>query len=103
MTDILFDNDYDLAVLNGDFEIGESVEQEVEDIIISFPGWFKQFPLVGVSAPLYLKGPANLQNLQRNIQLQLQGDGKQVQQYSLVQNNDGSFTITINGVEIDVS
>jgi len=32
----------------GDFAIGESDNQHLYDIINSFPGWWKQFPQVGV-------------------------------------------------------
>jgi hypothetical protein len=102
MTDVLFDSSNDLAILNGDWSIGESTDQEVEDIILSFPGYFKEFPLVGVGAPAYLKGPGNGQALQRNISVQLAADNKQVSSYTTTFTN-GVLTIIINGVEVDVS
>ena len=58
MNDFLLDNTGDLLVAsNGDFSIGDSTVQEVQDIIMSYPGWWKQFPLVGCAAPNYLNSP----------------------------------------------
>ena len=101
MRDILFDKtDQDLSIVNGDWAIvDDSSSQEVGDLLLSYPGWWKQFPLVGVGAPSYLKGAGNGQALARNVQLQLSGDGKQMQNFSFGLVN-GVLTISVNGISI---
>ena len=84
MTDILFDENNDLAIAAGDWQIGDSTNQEVEDLLISYPGWWKEFPLCGCALPNYLKSPGNGQAIQSTIQLQMLADGKQTQNYSYV-------------------
>lgn len=101
MNDILLDDNDDLLIQNGDFVIGESEQQEVEAILRAYPGWYKQFPTVGVGIMDYLNGP-DFQKLQPKIQIQLQQDGKQLTSFSSSFDADGNAIITINGQEVDV-
>lgn len=103
MTDILFDTDGDLLIENGDFSVGESLPQEVEDILISFPGFWKEFPLVGAGVPEWLGSPGNGQKLARTITVQLINDGKEVDALTTNMNADGTLTINVNGIQVDVS
>ncbi|MDC9722360.1 MAG: hypothetical protein PSN34_06255 [Urechidicola sp.] len=73
-TDFLLE-DNDIKIENGDFAIGQSDQQNVEQIFIASPGEFKEFPLVGFAAVKYLKGVANKSAFKRNLKVQLQNDG----------------------------
>ena len=41
MIDILLNEDNDISIVNGDFQIGKSEQQEIESILIAFKGEFK--------------------------------------------------------------
>ena len=75
--DILLDDNNDLIILGGDFAVGESTPQEVEAIIISFPGWWNQYPNVGCGLMNYLNGP-DAEKLSRDARVHLQTDGKEM-------------------------
>lgn len=96
--DFLLDDDGDLAIKNGDFAIGRSDQQHVEDIINSYPGWWKEYPQVGVGVMNYLNSSGQQQKLQRSIIIQLQADGYVVSNPTVENNPDGTFTITPNAI-----
>lgn len=104
MTDILIDNDNDLLIAaNGDFSVGNSTLQEVAAIITSYPGWWKQYPLVGCAAPNYINSPGAGQQLSNSINQQLKLDGKTLTFFSTTMNADGTVTINVNGQSIEVA
>lgn len=67
--------DNDLIIQDGDFVIADSDQQHIEDTINAFPGWWKENPQDGVGAIAYISSSGNLQQLARDIKLQLQSDG----------------------------
>ena len=76
--DILLDETGDLLIENGDFVIGESSQQHVQDMLLASPGGNKAAPLFGVGLIHYLHGPGNAgskQKLKKNIEIQLKADG----------------------------
>lgn len=78
--DILLDNTGDLKVTNGDFEIGESDEQHIQDIILSHKGEWRADPVLGVGISTYINAPRDLSNsnsLRQKIRKNLQYDGYQ--------------------------
>lgn len=79
------DNDLYVNPLTNDFDIGPSDTQHVNDIVISSPGWWKQWVTLGVNIYSYLKGKGVTQKAIQSIRLQLQSDGYRV---------DGSYTFT---------
>lgn len=81
----------DILIKDGDFVIGPSDNQHIADIIMSAPGWFKEFPLLGVDLPNYLN-KRDVQQLEQNINLQLQSDGYNTQnaQFEI---KDGAFIL----------
>jgi hypothetical protein len=103
MTDVLLDNNNDLLISGGDFALGDSTLQEVESIIVSYPGWWKQYPLVGCSAPNYLNSPGVGQQLSNNINQQLKLDGKVITSFSAKINTNGTLTINVNGQSIEIT
>jgi hypothetical protein len=95
--DFLLDENYDLLVVNGDFVIGVSDNQHIQDIIQSYIGWWKQFPLVGVGIQSYVNSNGQDQALARSIQIQLQSDGFTVQNPQVTINPD-EITIQPNAI-----
>lgn len=73
--DIKLDSDGDLLIKDGDFVIGPSDEQHIKDILNSVPGWFKEFPLVGINPFQFLNSRDSSQQLNQIIKTQLIGDG----------------------------
>ena len=69
----LIENDLDF--LDGDFAIGASDEQHVEDIIRAYVGHYKEYPTLGVGIDLYVNSSGSQLELQRNIKFQLESDG----------------------------
>jgi len=68
----------DQLFLNGDFNVGYSDEQHIQDVILAAPGHYKQHPLIGVDVLQYVNAPMSprvIAEMERNIQLQLQADG----------------------------
>lgn len=94
--DFLLDDDGDLLIQNGDFVVGPSDPQHVEDIIESFIGEWKQYPLVGVGLMQYLKSE-NGQAAINVIKQQLQADGYSVPNINVQQNASGEMLVSFPG------
>lgn len=75
MKDLLLDDTGDLKVLNGDFVIGESTQQEIELLLTSFKGEFKEHPLVGAEIQRLLKAQAGITTMKSVVREQLEDDG----------------------------
>ena len=65
--DILLGDDNDLVFANGDIAIGDGNIQNVMEIIRSFPGFFKQYPLLGVGLYSDLNADGITQSLQNRL------------------------------------
>ncbi|WP_086984806.1 MULTISPECIES: hypothetical protein [Elizabethkingia] len=74
MNDLIL-KDGELSIVNGDFEIGESSQQEIENILIAFKGEYKQHPLLGAELQKMLKARNTRQGITREVNEQLQYDG----------------------------
>lgn len=76
--DILIGQDGDLQIVNGDFVLGEALEQQIEHLFLADKGAYKDYPIIGVGIKSMLnnrlKGP---QEIVREGKLQLQSDGWQ--------------------------
>ncbi|QWA37258.1 hypothetical protein [Chryseobacterium sp. ZHDP1] len=75
MNDILLNEDNDISIVNGDFHIGESGQQEIESLLIAFKGEFKNTPLLGAELPRMLKARNTRQGITREVNEQLKYDG----------------------------
>lgn len=75
--DILLSSNYDLAIENGDFVIGEGLNQQVALLLLSAPGDIRHAPGMGVGLQNYSldENPADLN---RNIRLTFKKDGLRV-------------------------
>lgn len=76
----------DLKIENGDFVIESSDAQHIEDIINSFPGFWKQFPSCGVGLQQYLNSTGTQQQLKNAISSQLKQDGYIVKSVAVNEN-----------------
>lgn len=68
-------NNNDLVIQNNDFIIAESDTQHIVDTINAFAGWWKENPLDGVGIMSFTKSPANIQEINRKVRIELQADG----------------------------
>lgn len=59
----------------GDFVIEASDGQHIQDTVMAFPGWWKQFPADGVGARGFLGSSGQIQALNRLMKIQLTADG----------------------------
>ena len=83
--DILL-KDNDLWILNGDFVVGESDQQHIENILINAPGQFKQNPLIGVDLITSMNAANDGQSrnaLRKKIQLHLESDNYTISKIDL--------------------
>lgn len=95
--DIILDDDLDLLIVDGDFVIGESINQEILLIINSSPGNWKQNPLVGVAINKFLASTGMGGTIRRNIEVGLQADGMTNVQVIVDETNltaPGSFVVS---------
>lgn len=93
--DLQLDAQGDLLIRGGDFVIAPSDNQNVLDIIVSAPGWWREYPTCGVGIENYQSGSGQQQQLESNIRLQLIADGMQVAKVKATPVNE-NFTITAN-------
>ena len=77
MQDFLLDENGDLLIRNGDFVIGESEAQHIEDMLICPAGLWPVDVLAGIGIRKYYKGVSNQQTLDQvesDIRLNLKYD-----------------------------
>ncbi|KAB8153428.1 hypothetical protein EZY14_009350 [Kordia sp. TARA_039_SRF] len=79
MNDFLFDNTGDVKIQNGDFVIGQSLDQEVEMILRMNPGELKEDPIMGAGLIKLINSKGNEKDLRRAAKLHLARDGKSYQ------------------------
>lgn len=75
--DILLDEDGDLKIVNGDLALGNAEAQHVDDLVFSFKGEYKEFPLLGAEAQRRLKQRQSLTKLKKAVRKELEDDGYQ--------------------------
>ncbi len=78
--DILLDEDGDLLIVNGDFVIGESIDQEVGLILQSNKGEYKEFPTFGLNLIELINSNTSEVELNQLLKIELKKDGKNYQQ-----------------------
>jgi hypothetical protein len=72
--DITLDNNNDLQIVDGDFLVSVSDEQNIELLLISCAGQWKQYPLVGANIKGDINGLFN-DVMKNTIKQQLVSDG----------------------------
>lgn len=76
MTDILLDNEDNVRIENGDFVIGECIDQEVSIILRLHKGELKEDPVLGCDLIRLINSNIKETELKQIIKLQLARDGK---------------------------
>ncbi|MDB0602645.1 hypothetical protein PL373_16205 [Tenacibaculum maritimum] len=84
MKDLLLDENGDLSIVNGDFIIGNSSEQSVEQLLISKAGEWKEHPQIGCDIQKSMNGLIN-RFLERNIRVQLEADGFNIEKLKVTE------------------
>lgn len=78
--DILLDENGDLAIANGDFVIGDSVDQEVAALLQLNKGDLKEFPILGSNLIELINSNTSELELKQIIKTELKRDGKSYQE-----------------------
>lgn len=86
MDDWMLDYDMDLYAENGDFVVGDSLEQDVIKNLNARKGDFKQSPLIGANVMQYLDGVIDTA-AKRDIKLALQADNLDVKKVDYENDN----------------
>ena len=73
--DFLLDESGDLKIVNGDFAVGDAELQHIDDLVYSFKGEWKEFPLLGAEAQRLIKQRNGLAKVKKEIRQQLEDDG----------------------------
>lgn len=93
--DIALD-DNDLIFYQGDLVVAESDSQHIIDTLNAFAGWWKEFPLDGVGIMGYTKSPANVQEINRKIYIEITSDGYRVESPMVTLSPSGELLINPN-------
>lgn len=94
--DFILDNDNDLAIKDGGFVVDDCNEQDVEAILMSQKGDWKQWPLTGVGIQSAVEadyGKRELDRLEKEIRMQLADNGFNVKQIDFKLANSELLTI----------
>jgi hypothetical protein len=73
----------DIVIVNGDFQLFESDDTHIENILKANKGFFFETPLIGVGIINELKGSKSSQELKQDIRRQLVYDNFGVQKIEL--------------------
>lgn len=93
--DILLNDEWDLDILNGDFNVGFSDNQHLTLIVELSEGSLKQYPLQGVGINSYSGSSGQAAALQNKIKTKADADRYQNVQISLSQTEDGVFIYNV--------
>lgn len=91
MTDLLLNEDYDLATVGGDLVIGESTQQHQWLLLLLTPGELRQFPAVGVGVGEYLLDGVGYAGLNSAVKRAFEADGMKVR--TIAQAKNGTLKI----------
>jgi hypothetical protein len=100
--DFKLDTDGDIYInaSTGDFDVVESDGQHVQDIFDSVPGWWKEFPLLGVNMIKYLNSTGKQVEIQGKGKEQLQADGYVNVEVTAEQQEDGTYKVGYNAERV---
>jgi hypothetical protein len=77
---------HDTQIRDGDFVLGPSDNQHMDDILLSYKGHWRQDPLIGVGLPSYQQARNTsqvLNGLRKTISAQIKRDGYRVRKIEL--------------------
>ncbi len=94
MKDYLLDENYDLLIKDGDFVVDECDDLDIELILLTEKGNWKESPMTGVGIRKWTNATMNstlMQQLEREVRIQLNGDGFEVDKAQVITDNAGNF------------
>jgi hypothetical protein len=100
-TDIRTNDNGELVFMRGDFDVFESDETHVDDMLIFRKGHCRQYPLAGVGLKDFEKAAATqsaLELLRKRIRLQLELDGYSIKAFNIL----ASKNALISGCDIEI-
>ncbi|MEO2080602.1 MAG: hypothetical protein ABGW88_13660 [Leeuwenhoekiella sp.] len=81
--DFLLDSDNDLLIQSGDMVLGDSQAQEIEMLLVSYKGQWKESPLTGAAIHEMIKSRSTSPAIKREINVQLANDGFKTKKVTL--------------------
>lgn len=100
VVDILLDSDGDLLIVDGDFYIAASDQQHASLLLNTSVGSWTQFPLVGVGIQYYQASAGQTSLLQRNIGIQFEVDGYNIDRLLTKTTPDNKYTVYLSANRI---
>ena len=94
--DIILDDENDVNIVNGDFQLRESDTQHIVLVINTFAGNWKQYPFCGVGIIQFANAAGQGVTLKRSMQVQLEADGFEVEDIKLYSNSSGLYDYYVN-------
>lgn len=76
--DFIVGDDGDLVFKNGDIELGESTLLHQRDLLLAYPGEFRQYPIIGAAIRQELNNNIGADELRQRIQREMERDGMRV-------------------------
>lgn len=92
--DIRLDENEDVKITRGDFDLFESDQMHIEHILRSNKGYWFEFPLLGVGIISEQNGSKSRQQLKQDIRRQLVYDNYSIRELNISRENE----ININAV-----
>lgn len=84
--DLQLDEIGDILLKDGDYVMGESDMQHIEDILDAYPGEYRNAPLLGVYLQRAVNGLMD-GSIRRDININLQSDNYQVKKVEITDTN----------------
>lgn len=82
--DILVDDDGDQVFENGDYKVGNAIDQDVDTILGLSPGQWASDPVMGPSLIRMMKSSLPVDRIRKAIKLNLKRDSKNVRTMRIV-------------------
>lgn len=89
------DDDLYVDPNTGDFGFGEADDEYLRDIMVSYPGEYKQTPYIGVGIADYLNAPFNkkiAQDLEKTIRLNIESSGAKENTIEVTVDSNGNVS-----------
>lgn len=66
----------DLVIVNGDFSFGDSLDDDINVLLLTNQGEVKQDPFTGIGIVRMMRRELNQEQIQKRVKLQIERDGK---------------------------
>ncbi len=101
MRDLIFADDEDILILNGDLDVGDSTVQHQFDLLKSAPNDWLFAPEIGVNVESFLDSERTTQDLFRRIKFEFDRDGMTVDSIKIVRDDFYQGIISSDTIRIN--